>query len=329
MEKKRKSNISLLEDFFKKRISRREFVKLCFAGIMAFFTSSIFYKLARAENAYDGRKRRHIPTDHDLVVVKGEDPYSMTVKAIEALGGMDRFVKKGHTVLIKPNMAWDRRPEQAGNTNPLVVAALVELCFKYGAKRVNVFDISCNEAKRCYENSGIAAIAKEKGANVYFTDDWNFVKAHFPYKSPMEGWPIYRDAIECDTFINVPILKNHSLTGLTLYMKNLMGVCGGNRGLIHDNIGIKLVHLTDFIKPDLTVLDAYRVLIRNGPSSRNLEDVEDYKTIIVGTDPTLVDSYACELVNKDPLSIPNIREAKDNNFGNFDIKKADILKLNA
>jgi uncharacterized protein (DUF362 family) len=327
MEKRRKSNASLLEDFFKKRISRRQFVKLSFAGIGTFFAGTIFYKLARGEEVSSGRKKKFISLNHDLVVAKGDDPYVLTVKALEALGGMDRFVKKGHTVLIKPNMAWDCGPEQAGNTNPLVVATLVELCFKSGAKRVNVFDISCNEPKRCYENSGIAELAREKGANVYFADDWNFVKAHFPYKSPMEGWSIYRDAIECDTFINVPILKHHGLTGLTLSMKNLMGVCGGNRGLIHDNIGIKLVHLTDFIKPDLTVLDAYRVLVRNGPSSRSLEDVEDYKTIIVGIDSTLVDSYASELVGKDPLSISYIREAKNNNFGKFDTAKADIFKL--
>ena len=319
--------LSLFEEFLKKRISRGRFIKLCLSGLAGIFMGSLFYKVSSAGETFSGRKSKKIPVNHDLVVASGEDPYNMTVKAIGAIGGMDRFVKRNSIVVIKPNMAWDRSPEQAGNTNPLVVAALVDLCFKSGAKRVNIFDRSCNAEKRCYESSGIAALAEKKGANVYFADEWNYIKAHFEYKSPMEDWPVYRDAVECDTFINVPILKHHGLTGLTLSMKNLMGVCGGDRSLIHNDIGVKLLHITDFIKPDLTVIDASRVLVRNGPSGGNLADVEDYKTVIAGIDPALVDSYAAELVGKDPLSISYIREAKDNNFGNTNTKTADILKL--
>jgi len=229
----------------------------------------------------------------------------------------------------KPNIGWDRSPEQAGNTNPYVVGALVDMCFKAGAKRVNIFDNTCNDSKRCYENSGIEKIAKEKGANVYFVDDWNVVKAKFSYKSPMEGWPIYRDALECDTFINVPVLKHHGLTGLTLSMKNLMGICSGNRGLIHFDIGAKLAHLTDFIKPDLTVIDAYRVLKRNGPTGGDLADVFDMKTIIAGTDPVLCDAYAAKLMDKDPLSISGISQGVKYNIGSADIAKADVLIINA
>ena len=203
----------------------------------------------------------------------------------------------------------------------------MDMCFKAGAKRVNVFDRTCNDAKRCYENSGIEKIAREKGANVYFADDWNVVKAKFDYKSPMEDWPVYRDALECDTFINAPVLKHHGLTGLTLSMKNLMGVCSGNRGLIHFDIGKKLAHLTDFIKPDLSVIDAYRVLTRNGPTGGNLEDVLDMKTVIVSADPVLCDSYAAKLMDKDPLSVNYIDQAVKLNLGNADITKADILTI--
>ena len=262
-------------------------------------------------------------------MVKGEDPYVITVKAMEALGGMEKFVKKNSTVLIKPNIGWDRSPEQAGNTNPYVVAALIDMCFKAGAKRVNVFDKTCNDAKRCYENSGIEKIAKEKGANVYFPDDWNILKANFNYKSPMEGWPVYRDALECDTFINVPVLKHHGLTGLTLSMKNLMGICSGQRGMMHFDIGTKLAHLTDFIKPDLNVIDAYRVLLRNGPTGGDLADVMAMKTVIAGTDPVLCDSYAAKLMEKDPLSISYINQGVKLNLGSADIDKADILKITA
>ena len=321
---------SLLESLWKKKLSRKNFMKLCIAGMGGFFAGNalrLVESSASDGKVFYGRRPKNIPIDHDLIMVKGDDPYAMTMKAVEAMGGMDKFVNKGDVVLIKPNMGWDRIPEQAGNTNPDVIAALVELSFRSGAKRVNIFDRTCNDARRCYDNSGIAEAARQKGANVYFVDDWNFVEARFPYKSPMEGWPVYRDALECDTFINVPILKHHGLTGLTLSMKNLMGVCGGERGLIHTDIGVRLAHLTDFIKPDLTVIDAYRVLTRHGPSGGDLKDVEDFKTIIAGTDPVLVDSYACELMGKDPLSITYIREAVDNNLGKFETGKADILRI--
>lgn len=321
---------SIFEKLPKKKITRKGFLKLCGIGMGSMVLNSALFKIAFGKDEVStGRQVKRIKALHDLAVVKGEDPYVNTIKAVEALGGMEKFVKKNSTVLIKPNIGWDRSPEQAGNTNPYVVAALVEMCFKAGAKRVNVFDRTCNDAKRCYENSGIEKAAKEKGANVYFPDDWNIVKASFNYKSPMEGWPVYRDALECDTFINVPVLKHHGLTGLTLSMKNLMGICSGQRGLMHFDIGAKLAHLTDFIKPDLNVIDAYRVLLRNGPTGGDLADVMAMKTIIAGADPVLCDSYAAKLMEKDPLSISYISQGVKLNLGSADIDRADIMKITA
>jgi len=321
---------SVFEKFTLKKMTRKRFLKLCGIGIGSMALNSALFKAALGKDEVSaGRQVKRIKALHDLAVVKGEDPYAITVKAVEALGGMEKFVKRNSTVLIKPNIGWDRSPEQAGNTNPYVVAALVEMCFKAGAKRVNVFDRTCNDQKRCYENSGIEKAAKGKGANVYFPDDWNIVKASFNYKSPMERWPVYRDALECDTFINVPVLKHHGLTGLTLSMKNLMGICSGSRGLMHFDIGTKLAHLTDFIKPDLNVIDAYRVLLRNGPTGGDLADVMIMKTIIAGTDPVLCDSYAAKLMDKDPLSVSYISQAVKFNLGNADITSADILTITA
>ncbi|MFA4991436.1 MAG: DUF362 domain-containing protein [Candidatus Omnitrophota bacterium] len=317
---------SIFEKFSEKKMSRGEFIKWCGVGLGGMIIGGSFLKLASAEEGISGgRPGNKMKGLHDLVVAKGDDPYAITTKAIEGMGGMGRFVKKGGVVLIKPNIGWDRAPEQAANTNPFVVGALVDMCFRSGARRVNVFDITCNDAKRCYEASGIARVAKEKGASVYFADNWNFVKANFNYESPMQGWLIYRDAIECDTFINVPVLKTHGLTGLTLSMKNLMGVCGGMRGIMHSNIGEKLAHLTDFIKPDLTVIDAYRYLKANGPSGGDLKDVVDMKTLVVGTDPVLADAYACKLVDRDPLTVSYIKEAVRQGIGSADFSAADIL----
>ena len=312
----------------RKKVSRKKFITFSFAGLAALLSQNFMFKFALAKDGDSyGRPKNNIKGNHDLVAVLGEDPYQITVKAVEAMGGMERFVKKNGVVVIKPNIGWDRSQEQAGNTNPQVVAALIDMSFKAGAKRVNIFDITCNDPRRCYINSGIEQVAKEKGATIYITDDWNVVRARFNYKSPMEGWPVFKDALDCDTFINVPILKNHALTGLTLSMKNLMGVCGGNRGLMHNDIGPKLVDITDFISPDLTIIDAYRILVRNGPTGGSLEDVAYKKTVIAATDPTLADSYACKLVGVDPLSIPYIKVAADRKFGNYDVDRADILTL--
>jgi len=319
-----------LNELFRKReMSRRGFLRFCMAGLALLAAHAYVPKFARAkETVSDGRMKKRLKGDYDLVSAKGKDPYRMTIETVKSMGGMERFVKKNDVVVIKPNMAWDRTPKQAANTNPAVVSALVNLCHEAGAKRVNIFDITCNEARRCYENSGIAKAAREAGAHVYFADEWNIAAAHFGYASELEGWPILRDALECDAFINVPVLKHHSLAGLTLSMKNLMGVCCGNRSKMHTNIGRNLVDLTDFISPELTVIDGYRVLTDHGPSGGDLKDVVELNTIFVATDPTLADAYACRLLEKDPLSVPNIRDAVSRNFGTADVDKADILHLN-
>ncbi|MDD5745739.1 MAG: DUF362 domain-containing protein [Candidatus Omnitrophica bacterium] len=313
-----------------KKFTRNQFVRSGLWGTVALSCGAVFLKLASAfaqpENA-SGRPKKGIKGDCDLAVSQGDNPYQTTVKAIEALGGMSRFVAKGSVVLIKPNIGWDRTPEQAGNTNPEVVAALIDLCKQAGAKRVNVFDSSCNEARRCYAASGIQRAAEEHGANIFYPSSWNVVQAKFSQRSAMENWPIFREALECDTFINVPILKHHGLTRLTLSMKNLMGVCGGNRGQIHFDIGKKLVDLTGFINPDLTVIDAMRVLTRHGPQGGSLDDVVAMNTVIAGTDPTLCDSYACTLMREDPLAIPYIQEAVRRGFGSADIAKATITRV--
>lgn len=313
-----------------KKFSRRQFLKFFGYGIGSLSIINLLSHLGLTSlfaKQSNGRPKRRIKAEHDLVAVKGDDPAAITRKAIESLGGMGKFVRAGYTVVIKPNIAWDRSVEYAANTNPAVVAALVELCFASGAKRVNVFDNSCNSAKRCYENSGIMKAALEKGARVYYMDSWNFVKANFAYVSPMEDWPIFRDAIECDTFINVPVLKHHGLTGLTLGMKNLMGICGGSRGTIHLNIGRKLVDLADFIYPELTVIDAYRVLTKHGPTGGNLEDVKLMRTVIASPDFTLADIYAARMMDKDPNSVSYIANAIERGFGSCDYSQKDIAEL--
>lgn len=314
-----------LECLLREKISRSAFLKFCFSWLLVLLAENRFMKLAFADVAPSGpRPKKDIATKHDLVSVHGPDPYKNTVAAVEALGGMGLFVKKGDVVVVKPNIGWDRTPAQAANTDPAVVAALVELSYKAGAKRVNVFDVTCNDPRRCYENSGIQMAAKDKGAQVYLADNWNVVKAKFPYASGMEGWTILRDAVVCDTFINVPVLKHHGLTGLTLSMKNLMGVCTGMRGMMHVDLSPKLVDLTDFIKPELTVIDATRFLTRNGPSGGNVEDVVKMDTVLACRDAVLADAYACQMVNLSPMSIGYLKEAAARDLGLANAKDVKI-----
>ncbi|MCX5708781.1 MAG: DUF362 domain-containing protein [Candidatus Omnitrophica bacterium] len=240
---------------------------------------------------------------------------------------MGKFVKPGATVVVKPNIGWDRAVEYGANTNPEVVGAIVELCFAAGAKRVNVFDITCNASQRCYENSGIKKAAEAKGAKVYFADNWNVVKAHFSSPSSMENWPVFRDALECDTFINVPVLKHHGSTRLTLGMKNLMGVCSGNRSLMHIDLGTKNMEMAGFIVPELTVIDSYRYLKRHGPSGGDLNDVELRKTVIASADYLLADVYACRFVDVDPNAVSYVAKAIERGLCSPNLAGKDIVEL--
>ncbi|MFC1504584.1 DUF362 domain-containing protein [Spirochaetota bacterium] len=242
---------------------------------------------------------------------------------------MKRFVKKGDVVVIKPNIGFNRTPEQAATTNPDVVYALVDMCYEAGARLVKVFDNPCTVAEMSYENSGIAQAVKKAGGEIYYISGWKFYPASLSPKSLMNGWPIYRDAVHCDCFINVPIAKQHGFTGVTLSMKNLMGVCGGGRGLIHQSIDIKLAELTGFIKPDLTVIDAYRILIRNGPSGGNLSDVEEKNIVLASADPVLADAYATSFFNLKPEQVGYVKMGAEYGLGSMNIKKADIKKITA
>jgi uncharacterized protein (DUF362 family) len=258
-----------------------------------------------------------------LMVVKNGAPDEMVRKALSELGGMGRFVKNGDVVVVKPNMSWDRVPEQGATTNPEVVKEVVKLCLEAGAKKVKVFDWTLNEPRRCYKRTGIQKAAEEAGADVQFIMDRKFKSTSFPIGEAIKSWEIYEDVLDADRLINVPAAKHHSVpeAGVSLGMKNLMGVIGGNRGQFHRNFAKKIIDLSTRIKPDLVILDAYRVLLRNGPSGGNLADVAVMKTLIAGADPVAVDSYGATLFNLQPEKIPFLIEAKQRGLGENNLKK--------
>jgi uncharacterized protein (DUF362 family) len=260
---------------------------------------------------------------------KGKDYYKLVAQVLEPLGSISKFVTTGDKVVIKPNMAWDRNPDQAANTHPQVVKALVELSLDAGANKVMVFDRTCNEERRCYVNSGIQDALKSIQNNrlkYYHPDSRKYVPVNIKRGKAVRELQIYKDALEADTYINVPIAKHHSLSRLTLGLKNSMGVLGGNRGQMHHNLGQKLADLATVIRPKLTVIDATRILLRNGPQGGNIDDVKVLDTVIASADPVACDAYATTLFDLQPREIESTVAAYKHGLGEMDLAKMQIMK---
>lgn len=263
----------------------------------------------------------------DLVVASGPSPAAITKAAIDGLGGIKAFISRGDVVVVKPNIGWDRLPAYAATTNPEVVATVVALCYEAGAKQVKIFDYAVVDPRRCYKQSGIAAAATAAGGIVSFIDDRKFRDVKLP-GVVLKSWPLYTEAIEADKFINIPIAKTHGLSTLTLGMKNLMGIMGGNRGRIHQRIDGSLVDLAMTVKPTLVVLDAVRILTANGPQGGDLSDVKQLNTIVIGRDQVAVDAYGATLFGLKGANIGCVVAGHKAGLGIMDLAKLKIKKIN-
>lgn len=302
-------------------MKRREFLKLAAAaGAGTMISEGLLSLIAGPAFAAPGP---------DLAVAQGNAAPGRIVRAaVDACGGMKKFVSRGDIVVVKPNIGWDRRPELAANTNPEVVAEIVRLCLEAGAKKVKVFDRPVNDARRCYKQSGIADAAAKAGAEVKFVDERKFKDVKLQGKA-VKSWPIYTEVLDADKFINVPIAKTHGLAGLTLSLKNLMGIMGGSRGRIHQNLDESLVDVAGSVRPALTILDAIRILTANGPQGGDPSDVKILNTIIAGTDMVAVDAYGATLFGRKAADLGCVRAAQKRNFGKSDILKMNIRKVRA
>jgi uncharacterized protein (DUF362 family) len=259
-----------------------------------------------------------------LTVVQNGEPRALVEKALENLGGIGRFVSRQDVVVIKPNMAWDRTPEQAANTNPEVVAEVVRQCWQAGAKRVIVTDVSCNEPRRCFHRSGIQAAALAEHAEVILPDPELFREVEMG-GVVLKSWPVFTPFLEADKIFNLPIAKHHVLTGATLGMKNWYGILGGERNRLHQQIHQSLADLASFMLPTLTMMDCYRILLRNGPTGGNLEDVGLKKTIVAGTDPVALDAYVAKAFwNLDAAQMPYLEMAAARGLGTVEFEKLAV-----
>jgi uncharacterized protein (DUF362 family) len=260
------------------------------------------------------------------IAKSSQDPAVLVKRAVDALGGMKRFISQGDIVAIKPNIGWDRMPVHAANTNPLVVAAIVELVFDAGAKQVVVTDASCNEPNRCFQRSGIWRAAYGKGASVIIPSAHRFREMRMK-GDVLDQWPIYTPLVNADKIINVPVAKHHNLSKYTAAMKNWYGLLGGRRNRLHQNIDVSIADLATFMRPTLTIVDATRVLLRNGPQGGNIDDAKDMHQVIASLDQVAVDAYGATLIGEKPENVRYLKLGHERGIGNMFWEKVPRVEV--
>jgi uncharacterized protein (DUF362 family) len=241
-------------------------------------------------------------------------PEELVRRAVEAMGGMRKFVSRGDVVVVKPNIGWDRMPVHAANTNPAVVAAVIRLAYDAGAKKVVVADGSCNDPNRCFQRSGIWRASYELGAEVILPQEHRFRTMRLR-GDVLDEWPIFTALVDADKVINVPVAKHHNLAKFTAAMKNWYGVLGGRRNRLHQNIDTSIADLATFMRPTLVIMDAWRVLVRNGPQGGNIDDAKDMHTVIASVDQVAADAYGCTLIGQKRENLPYLAMGEKRGLG--------------
>lgn len=305
-------------------MKRRDFLK---KGLGAGVAAGAFLKLgAVGSNALASNSNPTKP--YDLVAVMGGEPADMFDKAIAALGGMGKFVKKGQTVVVKPNIGWDTSPERGGNTNPLLIGRIVEHCFQAGAKDVFVFDNTCDEWTRCYKNSGIEDAVKKAGGKLVPGNTENYYKPiTIPKGKKLTEAKVHELILNSDVFINVPVLKHHSSAKVTIAMKNLMGIVWDRRYWHRNDLHQCIADFATWRNPDLNIVDAYRVMTRNGPRGVSEADIVIKKSLIVSTDMVAADAAAAKIFGSEPSDIQHIKIAHEMGVGNMNLDELNIERI--
>ena len=261
----------------------------------------------------------------DMVAVKNGELDIMFDKAMEAYGGMTRFVKKGATVVVKPNMSWNRPPEMAATTNPVLVKKVIQSCLEAGAKQVYVFDHTCADWKMSYENSGVQESAQQAGAIVLPVND---TKGYVPVENPaaqtLKSFKVHERLLDADVLINVPVLKHHGSTGMTSAMKNLMGLVADRQFYHRSGLNECIAEFCLHRKPTLNIVDAYRVTMRNGPQRAKPEDLKLMKYLMVSTDIVAIDAASAQILGRKPEDIKHVQIGHDLKIGTMNL---DALKI--
>jgi uncharacterized protein (DUF362 family) len=253
----------------------------------------------------------------------GNGPTANLSRALAALGGIEAFVKPGERVAIKPNCAWDRKPEQAANTDPDLIGELARLCYGAGAASVVVVDNSCNDPTRAFARSGIEAAARDAGATIEHQRSTGTVRLDLG-GTVLGPWEVLKPITEADRVINVPVVKHHSLSRATLGMKNWFGALVGRRANLHQRIAQVCAELGAAFRPTLTVIDATRILTGGGPTGGSLALVRPVDCVAVATDPVAADAWGAGLLDLTPDELPHIAIATRLGLGTADWKSVEV-----
>ncbi|MFZ5951067.1 MAG: DUF362 domain-containing protein, partial [Candidatus Rifleibacteriota bacterium] len=265
----------------------------------------------------------------DLVAVRGGEPAQMFDLAIAAMGGIEQFGKAGNKVVVKPNIGWARTPAEAANTNPDLIGHIVKLCLKAGAKEVKVFDNTCNEWQQCYQLSGIEkAVIEAGGVLIPANSESYYTEIGLPNGKQLKQAMVHKAWLEADAVINVPILKDHGSARMTSVMKNLMGIVWDRRYYHRTDLHQCIADFATFDKkPVLNVVDAYNIMMQNGPRGTGLADVAQKKALIMSRDMVAADAAAAAILGVDVTDIPYIAMANELGVGENDLKKLKIERL--
>lgn len=266
--------------------------------------------------------------NYDLVAVRGGEPVAMYHKAMAEQGGMQRYVRQGQTVVVKPNIGWDVEPQRAANTNPGLVAAIVEDCLKAGARRVYVLDNTCDNWQRCYQNSGIEAAVRAAGGQMVPANlERNYQEVTIPGAKRLTTAKVHEQVISCDVLINVPVLKHHASTSVTIAMKNLMGVVWDRRFWHRNDLHQCIADFCLYRKPDLNIVDAYLVMTQNGPRGTSTADLALMKSLLVSSDIVAIDAASALLFGAQPDDIGHIKIASEMRIGQSNLSALNIKRL--
>lgn len=306
------------------KLTRRGFIKGAAASLAA----------ASVISPYSWRPSKAFgATEPDLVIAEKGNPTQLLDAAMAPMGGMSRFVKKGQRVVIKANIAWARTPEQACTNNPELFSRLIKMCFDAGAKRVAVWDHTCDNYQFCFSRSGLKKAAQDAGADIFSGHGHNVYKTvEIPKGKALKTADVIKDVLDADVFINFPIPKQHFATELTLGLKNLMGTVWDMELLHKIDLHQCIADLNTLRKPDLVVMDAIRILTTNGPKGPG--KTEDPNQVIVSPDIVAVDAYGASLFTNPrtgspykPAEIRFIKNAYDLKLGEINLSKVRIKKV--
>jgi uncharacterized protein (DUF362 family) len=255
-----------------------------------------------------------------ISIVKGPDRIKTVNKAIDLLGGIERFIKPGDTVVIKPNVAFATVAALGATANPQLIAEVVRLCFARGrARRVIVTDNPINNPSSCFAISGIAKAVSDAGGAIFLPKDNSFRFGSLNGRQEIKSCTVlYEPLQKADKLIGIAPVKDHSRAIASMSMKNWYGLLGGRRNVFHQDINTIISELAIFVKPTLVILDGTEVMMTNGPTGGSFSDLKRTDTVIAATDQVAADSFGCTLLNLKPENLPYLTKAQAGGAGTAD-----------